>query len=673
MNVFPNPRLRQALFYALALVAGCWFLAAWFDIPATLHEANASKTILVENISGQENSTVYLGYVKQNYRMLPLADFATESWMLGPLPGSALQTLTSARAGDPLQVQIPMAGSTQFVFITASEAGQVRITDLETGRASELDLQAVGHYTVTHSTISGTKRAWDLFLVSLALFVGLSTVVAMGLKGWKWKDALQVWNDPAHAPLTFAIIGMTLLLNNLFMTQRLFFFGDSKGYWDNAPTFVRDGVFALGNVDTLYSFRGYLMSLIAFFPRWLGGRLGLEAVLVYVLFLAFIYSLFFILVVPKLIRWLMGREARPYQVLIVFALTGFFWMGWFTWLLTDLLSLGALLSGLVLLVDGIGKRRWAALFASGIFMGIAINLRANYELDLAVLLLVALQLLYKERQASAASLTVLARRFLLIAALVASGIILVSLPQAQLNWQKYHKASLFPFSAENWFESNLETHDTVLEYGLAIGRLKTQIWPYPYPNLIGISTLYRYFGLDPVALQDFQVAGDMLHQQGGMNVPLYLDLARRYPLEFTVDIFLKVFTGLNNQSFEPYPVNWRAGLPVALFSFFNYSVLFLAFLVFWQYLSQFVRDRRASLHLIFWYALLALPALPFVIMAVEWRYFLPLYFGFYLLLVTTERETYAKIFSDKLWPLQFFLFLLVCYSLTTLVTPAYLD
>lgn len=672
MKPFPNS--RQVLLYALALLVGALALSVWFDIPAALRESNASKTIRIENISGQANSTVYLGYVKQNYRTLPLADFAAEGWTLGPMPGSELQALTSARAGNPLQVQIPIAGSTQFVFITDPGAGQVRITDLETGRASELDLQAGGRYTATHSTVSGTKRAWDLFLVSLVLLVGLSTGMAMGLKGWKWKDALQVWNEPSHAPLTFAIIGLTLLLNNLFMMQRLFFFGDSQGYWDNAPSFIRDGVFALSHVDTLYSFRGYLMSLLAFLPQWLGGRLGLEAVLVYVLFLALLYSLFFILVVPKLIRWLTGREARPYQVLAVFALTGFFWLGWFTWLLTDLLSLGALLSGLVLLVDGIGKRRWAALFASGIFMGIAINLRANYELDLAILLLVALQLLYRERQASGASLAVLAPRFLSIASLVAAGMILVSLPQAQLNWQKYHKASLFPFSAENWFESNLETHDTVLEYGLAIGRLKTQIWPYPYPNLIGISTLYRYFGLDPVALQDFQVAGEMLHQQGGMNVPLYLDLARRYPLEFTVDTFLKVFTGLNNQSFEPYPVNWRAGLPVALFSFFNYSVLFLAFMVFWQHLSRFVRDRQgASLRLIFWYALLALPALPFVIMAVEWRYFLPLYFGFYLLLVTTERETYAKIFSDRLWPLQFILFLLVCYSLTTLVTPAYLD
>ncbi len=672
MKSFPNS--WQVLLYALALLVGALALSAWFDIPGALRESNAHKTIRIENISEQATSNVYLGYIRQNYRTLPLADFAAEGWTLGPMPGSELQALTSARAGDSLQVQIPIAGSTQFVFITDPGAGQVRITDLETGRTSELDLKAGGRYTATHSTVSGTKRAWDLFLASLVLLVGLSTGVAMGLKGWKWKDALQVWTDPSHAPLSFAIIGLILLLNNLFMTQRLFFFGDSLSYWESARTFVRDGVFALGNVDTLYSFRGYLMSLIAFLPQWLGGRLGLEAALVHVLLLAAVYAALFIWVIPKLIHWLTGKAARPYETLAVFALTGFFWLGWFTWLLTDLLSLGALLGGLVLLVDGIERRRWPALPVGGILTGIAINLRANYELDLAILLLLILHLLNRERQSAGLGWASLLRRFTQVTVLTTVGLLVASLPQVQLNWQKYHKVSLFPFSDKNWFESNLETHDTVLEYGLAIGRLKTQLWPYPFPNRIGMSTLYRYFGLDPVALHDFHAAGEMLHQQGGMNVPLYLDLVRRYPLEFTVDTFLKLFTGLNNQSFEPYPVHWDAGLPVALFSFFNYGVLFLVFLVFWRGLSRFVHRRQGmSPQVLFWYALLALPILPFVAMAVEWRYFLPLYVGFYLLLATTRRETYAEIFSDRLWPLQFILFLLVCYSLSTLVTPAYLD
>lgn len=671
MNAFPNP--RQVLLYALALVAGCWFLAAWFDIPATLHESNASKTIRIENISGQENSTVYLGYVKQNYRMLPLADFATESWTLGPLPGSDLQALTSARAGDQLQVQIPIAGSTQFVFITSSEAGQVRITDLETGRASELDLRAGGHYTVTHSTISGTKRAWDLFLVSLALFVGLSTVVAMGLKGWKWKDALQVWNDPAHAPLTFAIIGLTLLLNNLFMTQRLFFFGDSQNYWEVAPTFIKDGVFAFSNIETLFSFRGYLMSLLAFLARELGRLLGLEGVLVYVLALAVLYTLFFVWTVPRVIRWLAGRAARPYEVLAVFALTGFFWLGWFTWLLSDLLSAAALLTGLFLLLDGIAKRRWFALVMGGVCMGIAINCRPNYLVALAASFGLILYYLLKERSLLRPGFSSFAGRAAWVAGLYLLGVVLISLPQAEINWRQFHKVSLFPFASNNPNASGLEMHGTFLEGSLAFGRLKTLGWPYPNPNRIGLSTLYRYFGLDPVALHDYIAAGDMLREHGGLSLPLYLDLVRRYPLEYTVDLFLKTFTGLNNQSFEPYPVNWRAGPQVAVFAFFNYCVLFLAASILYHHLFNLVHARQGSLPLALWYLVLLLPALAYVPLFVEWRYFLPVYFGMYFLLVTTKWSDYAKIFANRLWPLHFIFFVLICYSLSTLVTPAFLD
>jgi low affinity Fe/Cu permease len=668
MNMSLQSRLRQTLPYALVLLLSCWFLAAYFDIAGTLHEANAHKTILIENISGPGNSAVHLGYVKQNYQTLLLTDFAAEDWVLGPIPGSDLVVLTSARVGDQLQVQIPIAGSTQFIFITASDAGRVRVTDLETGRASELDLQAAGYYTVTHSTVSGTKHAWDLFLLSLVVLIGGVTLTAAALKGWR--DGLRIWNEAAHFSLAYAVIGLTLLLNNLFMAQRLFFLGDSQSYWDVAPTFLKDGVFAFGNLEALYSFRGYVIPLLAFVSQRLAALLGREPTLVYVLILAVIYTAFFVFIVPRIIRWLTGREARPYQLLIVFALTGFFWLGWFTWLLSDLLSLAVFLTGMSFLLQATERRDWLNSLLGGVFMGLAINCRVNYELGAAVAFGLVFYLLFRKQAVPQANPW---RKFFLIAALCGAGVILVSLPQVQLNWQKYHKASLFPFSAENWFESNLETNDTVLEYGLAIGRLKTEIWPSPYPNRIGISTLYRYFGLDPLALHDFQAAGDMLHRHGGMNVALYFDLARKYPLEFTVDSFLKVFTGLNNQSFEPYPVNWHAGLPVALFSFFNYGVLFLAAFITWQHLSQLVNHRQGAWRLPLWYLSLALPVLPFVVMAVEWRYFLPIYFSLYLLLVTTERAVYAKIFSNKLWPLSFMLFVLVCYALTTLVTPTYLE
>lgn len=662
-------RWKHSLAYALVLTLTAVLLAVLFRVPQTLRKADAFKTIRIENIS---QGTVYLGYINQIYQTLPLADFARDGWTLGPVPDSGLQALTSARAGDALEVQIPIAGSTQFVFITAPESGRVRVTDLETGRVSELDLRQPAHYTVTLSTVSGTKRAWDLFLVSLLLFVALSTLTACLLKGWR--EGLRIWSDAAYSPLTSAVIGLTLLLNNLFMTQRLFFYGDSLSYWSiSAPTFIRDGNFSLGNVDTLYSFRGYLMSLLAFIPQWLGGELGAGTKFFYVLLMAFLNGVFFIFIVPKILRWLTDNEVRPYQTLIVFMMTGFFWLGWFTWLLTDMLSLTALLAGHVFLLEGVEKRKNVPVITSGVFLGIAINLRANYQLSLPILFIFILMLLYKEWKTSRASLFALSRRFAGVLAVTAIGIIMISLPQVQINWQKYHRLSLFPFSDKNWFDSNLETHDTVLEYGLAIGRLKTQIWPYPYPNHIGISTLYRYFGLDPVALHDFQAAGEMLHENGGMNVPLYLGLARKYPLEFVVDIFLKIFTGLNNQSFEPYPVNWHAGLPVAVYNFFNYTVLFFAWSILWHHLSEFVQYKRGNLRLSLWAVELILPVLPFVAMAVEWRYFLPLYLGLYFLLLVTDNKIYARIFNNKLWFLQYVIFLLVCYSLSTLVTPVFLD
>ncbi len=657
---------KHGLAYVAVLALTATLLAILFRIPQTLRKADAFKTIRIENIS---QGTVYLGYVNQNYQALPLSDLSRNGWTLGPLPGSDLQVLTSARAGDPLEVQIPIAGSTQFVFVTAPESGRVRMTDLETGRISELDLHQPAHYTATLSTVSGTKRAWDLFLISLLLFIGLSTLTAGLLKGWR--NGLRIWGDTAYMPLSSAIIGLTLFLNNLFMTQRLFFYGDSKNYWELAPTFLKDGIFALSNLEMLYSFRGYVLPLLTFLARGVGRVLGLEGVQVFVLMLAAIYTTFFVWTVPRILCWLTGRKARPYETLAVFALTGFFWLGWFTWLLSDLLSMCALLTGLVLLLDGIQRRRWFNLFLGGLFMGVAINCRPNYMVGLVASFVLILYYILKER--STISLVALSHKAALIAGMYLLGVVLISLPQAQINWQQFHKASLFPFASSNPNSYGLETHGTFLEYSLAYGRLRTQGWPYPYPNHLGISSLYRYFGLDPVKLHDYVAAGEMLKQHGGMNLGLYLGLTFKYPLASVLNLFLTTFAGFNNQSFEPYPVNWHAGLPVAWFAFFNYCVLFLAALLGYYRISDMVHRKQGNWPISLWFLTLALPALAYVPMFVEWRYFLPIYFSLYLLLVTTDGPTYARIFSNKLWPMQFILFLLICYSLSTLVAPAFLD
>lgn len=662
-------RWKHGLAYASVLALTAILLAVLFRIPQTLRMTNAVKTIRIENISqGQE--TVYLGYVSQNYQTLPLADFARDGWVLGPLPGSDLQVLTSARAGDLLEIQIPLAGSTQFIFVTAPDSGRVRLTDLETGRISELDLRHSQHYTSTLSTVSGTKRAWDLFLISLLLFIALSTLTA-GLLIKNWRNSLCIWSNAAYVPLASVIIGLTLFLNNLFMAQRLFFYGDSKNYWELAPTFLKDGVFALGNLEMLYSFRGYILPLLTLLARGAGRVFGLEEVLVFVLMLAVIYTAFFVWTVPRILRWLTGREARPYETLAVFALTGVFWLGWFTWLLSDLISMCALLTGLVLLLDGIHQRRWFNLPLSGLFVGIAINCRPNYAVGLAASFALILYYLFKER--STLGFAAFSRKTAWIVGLYLMGIVLISLPQAQINWQQFHKISLFPFASSNPNSYGLETHGTFLEYSLAYGRLRTQGWPYPYPNHLGISSLYRYFGLDPVKLHDYIAAGEMLKQHGGMNLGLYLGLAFKYPLESVLNLFLTVFAGLNNQSFEPYPVSWRAGLPVAWFALFNYCVLFLAVLLGYYHLSQLIDHKQGNWPTSLWILTLSLPALAYVPMFVEWRYFLPIYFSLYLLLVTADKPTYNRIFSNKLWPLIFILFLLICYSLTTLVTPAYLE
>ena len=659
-------RWKHGLAYALVLTLTAVLLAVLFRVPQTLRKADAFKTIRIENTS---QGTVYLGYINQIYQTLPLADFSRDGWTLGPVPDSGLQALTSARAGDALEVQIPIAGSTQFVFITAPESGRVRVTDLETGRVSELDLRQPAHYTVTLSTVSGTKRAWDLFLVSLLLFVALSTLTACLLKGWR--EGLRIWSDAAYSPLTSAVIGLTLLLNNLFMTQRLFFYGDSKNYWELAPTFLKDGVFALSNLEMLYSFRGYIIPLLTFLARGTGHAFGLEGVLVFVLMLAAIYTAFFVWIVPRILRWLTGREARPYETLAIFALTGFFWLGWFTWLLSDLLSMCALLTGLMFLLDGIQSRRWLNLLLGGVFAGLAINCRPNYIVGLAASFALILYYLLKER--SMLSLASFSRKTVWIVSLYLLGVVLISLPQAQINWQQFHKVSLFPFASSNPNSYGLETHGTFLEYSMAYGRLRTQGWPYPYPNHLGISSLYRYFGLDPVKMHDYVAAGEMLKQHGGMNLGLYLGLTLKYPLESALNLFLTTFVGLNNQSFEPYPVGWHAGLPPAWFAFFNYCVLFLAALLGYYRLSDLVHHRQGNWRISLWLLTLILPALAYIPLFVEWRYFLPVYFSMYLLLVTTDRSTYARIFSNKMWPLQFILFLLICYSLSTLVTPVFLD
>lgn len=665
-----NSKPLHSLFYALSFLLSVWLLVSHFDIIKTLHRVNSSKTILIENVSAAGRSNIFLGYINQSYQPLPLNSFASNTWKLTKLSGPNIETLTSSRQGDKLRIEIPIAGSTQFVFITSPDSGRVRLTDLETNHASEVDLQASQNYTATLSTVSGTKRAWDLFLASLVVLVTAPTIVAMILRGWR--SGWRIWDDTNASPLAYTVIALTTVLNNLFMTYRLFFFGDSKGYWEMAPSFARDSIFSFQNLELSLSFRGYVLPLIAFVAQELGVFFKLQSVLVYVLLMALIYSLFFIFIVPRTIRWLTGKPSRPYQLLLVFALTGFFWLGWFTWLLSDLLAVCGLLTGLTFLLQGIEKRNTFFIILSGVFTGLAINLRPSYEFGLFISF-GFIYSIWHGPTTRVLSRSAQVRRFLQIGILYLLGVVLISLPQAEINWRQFQKLSIFPFASNNPNSYGLETHGTFLEYSLAYGRLRTQGWPYPYPNRIGISALYRYFGIDPIALEDYNAAGEMLKQHGGMNVPLYLDLVRRFPLEFAVDYFLKIFTGLNNQSFEPYPVNWLAGPPIALFTFFNYCVLFLAALILYRRLSDLVHAGQGNLPVALWYIILALPALFYVPLFVEWRYFLPIYLSMYVLLATTERSVYARIFSNKLLPLLFVLFILVCFSLSALVTPAYID
>lgn len=312
---------------------------------------------------------------------------------------------------------------------------------------------------------------------------------------------------------------------------------------------------------------------------------------------------------PRLWQALRGQVPPPGPLArLAFVLTGFvLWRDYFNFALTDfpaLLALGAALvlaaRGLVPQTPALSGRALGCWLLVGGLLGLACNFRGIYSLSLyPVLVAVAWPTAPGGAGVRGSAGRVVA---------LALGLALVLAPQ-------YLMVQRHTPPGTEWRLSGVLNQDQLVQRHLGLG-----IRNFRYETNIGADySEVRVWLQDPI--------GQALAQRhhipfAGIGQGAYLQLAARYPLEFSCMLAMRLFNGLDLQ--QPTPYLPQLYSPTWLLAANNYTVLGLGLLVLGKLLWS---ARRLPWRRVLLAVALLLPALGALPMAVENRFLLPLHFG----------------------------------------------
>ena len=403
-------------------------------------------------------------------------------------------------------------------------------------------------------------------------------------------------------------------------------YGDAEFYWNT--------VASLGGLKDSWrnpaAFRGCLFPGLTFLMQKLSaGRFN--PFHLYAIFSSFTTSLFLTVIVPRLYQTLTRRSPRVLSV-VLFALAYlYFWRDFTFYVLTDQFALAAWFAFLLFLArylhaDG---RPVLNLFFAGLCLGAAVNFHGAYKLGLlAIVLLFVVGTIfdYLRNGALSARIPEKARHFLTRVngkglAVLALGILLVSLPQTLLNIQRLRHTSFgslspFPYDYRgSWIASK---DQTLSEY-LLLWSLRYVIQGHPHnladrPGAQILDDTYPGVDTYQASVSDF----------------VHVVAAR--PWDYLAVLGNKLFLMMDIKQSEEYPTGQVPG-PLEwllfdsirgtnLFSLLNHVLwgLALSFLLARPLRTTLTRHEIATFLGVF-----SLVGLPRLLAHVEWRYFMAVY------------------------------------------------
>ena len=400
----------------------------------------------------------------------------------------------------------------------------------------------------------------------------------------------------------------------LFVILWLTFFGyhdanpyDAEIYWNNAEMFTRGEHFSFLSFNS--SLRGYLFSFLLIIPKELADYSGLSPSSMIIAFGGLQAALLFGWVLPALYSSLRPESSFSGWGRILFAAVGlFFWIGYFNYTLSDFPGLLAYCGALMLLVNG--RVSWGKALAEGVLAGAALNMRPALQIGMPVVLLLA-----GVQGAGPASRWVNLRNV----ALVVGGMLLISLPQWQINRANFNRNTplvLAQLAGDS--QANLALQQ--VGWGLKIQKYESAF--RAGPTLRSGPIMYRdQLGKQLLNEAGYSYSEIKLGEPVFESVPAYFRLVARHPLRVGVVYLAHLFNGLDQHYNTPYirqPIQEFAWLLPAV----NYSLWFGLLLLLWIRRSQLLAITGNQLLVLL---AVLLPCAVGCVVATETRFLLPLH------------------------------------------------
>ena len=135
---------------------------------------------------------------------------------------------------------------------------------------------------------------------------------------------------------------------------------------------------------------------------------------------------------PKLYQYLTGKQATDKMCLLTYAIFFLFWNNFYFFALTDIPAAMFAISGIAWMLEGIREEKNKHIFLGSIFLGISVNYRNayNYVLYFTIFWMV-LEIVQKKKKACL-------KKVAAVSGCVIVGILLVSWPQAVINFERGH-------------------------------------------------------------------------------------------------------------------------------------------------------------------------------------------------------------------------------------------
>lgn len=323
------------------------------------------------------------------------------------------------------------------------------------------------------------------------------------------KHIYKYVNESQSKVLPFAlalVILIFMLIYNLGRADNPFVY-DSAHYWEYADDFYKDASFSFTNY--INGLRGYLFPFLLFLIKAQAGLFGLDARLLFYVYSALFFAALSVYILPWSFQTIFGWKVTLIGRALIGFLLFYFWRGHFLYPLSDFPAYTAFLVGIAFLTVSLTNKNillWAVL--TGVFMGVALNIRPIYQASLIILIPFIFLALRKMGMVKTARW----------AALVFLGFTLVLFPQFHLN--RIHFQASTPLVLTRWSDDNL--YKKQLFWGLKTQKYEANFGSnYPF-----LAVVYE----DPVwlKLQKSPLIRDKTLEN-------YFKLIQRFPL----DIFIR--------------------------------------------------------------------------------------------------------------------------------------